>query len=176
MGLGARHYIVYGGYAPVMRVSTGLNDRAALTALEVMGLDVLVRESVEVVDVYGEWGLVVVRMGEGEYRRLLSMGIKAEPEREYRLVGTGAGLPWNLAMIGWSRDMPYTGRGVTIAVVDSGVDPGACGLGGRLSTRKASCRERDRRISTATAPRWRMWPPALTISTGGWRGTPRWPA
>ena len=87
----ARHYIVYGGYAPVMRVLTGLNDRAALTALEMMGLDALVRESVEVVDVYGEWGLVVVKMEEGEYRRLLSMGIRAEPEREYRLVGAGAG-------------------------------------------------------------------------------------
>jgi subtilisin family serine protease len=127
-----KHYIVYGGFAPVMRVLTGLNDRAALTALEMMGLDALVRESVEVVDVYGEWGLVVVKMEEKEYRRLLSMGIRAEPEREYRLVGAGAGLPWNLAMIGWSRDLPYTGKGVAIAVVDSGVDPGACGLEGKV--------------------------------------------
>jgi len=128
----ARHYIVYGGYAPVMRVLTGLNDRAALTALEMMGLDALVRESVEVVDVYGEWGLVVVKMEEGEYRRLLSMGIRAEPEREYRLVGAGAGLPWNLSLVGWSRDLPYTGKGVTIAVIDSGVDPEACGLEGKV--------------------------------------------
>ena len=127
-----KHYIVYGGFAPVMRVLTGLNDRAALTALEMMGLDALVRESVEVVDVYGEWGLVVVKMEEKEYRRLLSMGIRAEPEREYRLVGAGAGLSWNLSLVGWSRDLPYTGKGVTIAVVDSGVDPGACGLEGKV--------------------------------------------
>jgi len=132
MKRGIKHYIIYGGVAPVMRVLTGLNDRSALTALEMMGLDILVRESIDVVDVYGEWGLVVARMGEEEYRRLLSMGVKAEPEREYRLVGAGSGLPWNLAMIGWSRDLPYTGRGVTIAVVDSGVDPKACGLDGKV--------------------------------------------
>jgi len=132
MRASAKYYIIYGGFTPVMRVSTGLNDRAALTALEMMGLDVLVRESINVVDVYGEWGLVVAQMEEREYRKLLSMGVRAEPEREYRLVGANAEPPWNLAMIGWSRDLPYTGRGVTIAVVDSGVDPRACGLDGKV--------------------------------------------
>jgi hypothetical protein len=39
-------------------------------------------------------GLLVVKIGRN------TIDIKAEPRREYRLVGAGAGLSWNLSLAG----------------------------------------------------------------------------
>ncbi len=123
-----RHYIVYGGFAPGARIETSTADRGLVTLLSEMGLDALVRLGVEVVDAYGEWGIAVIKATEREAAELKRHGYQVEEDREIKLSGD----LWNLELIGWRDDYPYNGSGVTIAVIDSGVDNGACGLDGKI--------------------------------------------
>ncbi|MGC8584121.1 MAG: S8 family peptidase [Thermoproteus sp.] len=123
-----RHYIVYGSFAPGARIETSTADRGLTTLLSEMGLDALVRLGVEVVDAYGEWGLAVIKATEKEAAELKRYGYRVEEDREVKLSGD----LWNLELIGWRGDYPYNGSGVTIAVIDSGVDSGACGLDGKV--------------------------------------------
>ena len=126
-------YIFYGGIDPQASVilSTSLSDRATVSALDRMGLRVLADLGIEVIDVYGSIGVVVGKASKRELKELSKYGIRYERDIVVKAL-TNPSLPpqWSLKLIGADKvqEMGYSGKGVKIAIIDSGVDGKACGL------------------------------------------------
>ena len=125
-------YIFFGGVDPLftVRIDTTSGDRAVASAVERMGLRILLDKGVEILDVYGDVGAVVGRADKKTVEELRRLGIRVEENIKVKAVGA----PWNHEIIGLkaARERGLTGEGVKIAVLDTGVDKEACGLEGRV--------------------------------------------
>lgn len=128
-----KYYVFFGGIDPLFttRIATASSDRAAASAVERMGLGVLLEKGVELVDVYGEIGAVVGRADEKAVAELRKLGLRVEENRAVRAVGA----PWNHEIIDLkaARERGLTGKGIKIAVLDTGIDKEACGLEGKVA-------------------------------------------
>lgn len=128
-------YIVYGevDYLLETRIATSLADRGAVSALHRMGLGILAEAGVEVLDVYGEVGAAVIEAPRERAEWLRARGLRVEEAKRVRAL-----LKDSAPLVGAPKawELGYTGRGIKIAVLDTGVSP-TCGLEGKIAEQKS---------------------------------------
>ncbi len=129
-------YIFYGDIDPQVSLilGTSLSDRAAVSALDRMRLSALAELGIEIIDVYGTVGIAVGKANERDLKELSKYGIRYERDIVVKALTNPSPPQWSLKLIGADKvhEMGYSGNGIKIAIVDSGVDKDACGLEGKV--------------------------------------------
>lgn len=132
-------YIAYGDvdYLLETRLSTSTADRGAVSALYRMGLGDIVELSGNIIDVYGEVGAAVVELRPAEAELLRRRGVRLEESEVVQLA-----LKESVPLVGAPRawELGFSGKGVKIAVIDSGISE-TCGLEGKVIYAKSFINE-----------------------------------